>query len=243
MAIFSYAPIGYEGVIVSVKADIRRGLPGVEIVGIPASAVREARERIRAAVRNSGLDFPQGHIRLNLAPAGVWKDGAGFDLSLAAAILRRAGALPRIPQMNVLILGELTLTGEVRPVSGVVSAVVEGRREAISAYLVPRGNLREARIFGGLRIFGIRRLSELPDIFYRLGDSRDEGDPPGRAPRTDPFGMMKRLLLPRGGFCPYKGSDGDEAGPGGRRRRRAPPSALRSSGMREGNRPLIGVPN
>ena len=126
MGIYSYAPVGYEGVIVSVEADIRRGIPGMEVVGLPDSAVREARERVRAAVRNSGMEFPKGRILLNLAPAGIRKEGAGFDLSLAAAILGRQGAIHAVEKMKVLVLGELTLNGLVRPVSGVISAAAKG---------------------------------------------------------------------------------------------------------------------
>jgi magnesium chelatase family protein len=175
MEIFSYAPLGYEGLVVSVEADIRRGIPGLEVVGLPDSAVREARERVRAAVRNSGWDFPTGRILINMAPAGVRKEGAGFDLSLAAAILLRAQVLPRWPELRLMLLGELTLTGAVRPVSGVLSAVAKGRSEDISAFIVPRANLDEAKILKGPRVFGIDNLGNLPELFHRLGDPRDAG--------------------------------------------------------------------
>ena len=191
MAIFCYAPLGYEGVIVSVEADIRRGIPGMEVVGLPDSAVREARERVRAAVRNSGFEFPLGRILLNLAPAGIRKEGAGFDLSLAVAILGRSGILAACPRMNILVLGELRLTGEVQPVSGVVSAVAKGRQEPITAYIVPMSNLREARIIGGLRIFGIHQLSDLPEIFHRLVNSRDQGDFPSESGPSAPKDRWK----------------------------------------------------
>jgi magnesium chelatase family protein len=178
MEIYSYAPMGYEGLVVSVEADIRRGIPGLEVVGLPDSAVREARERVRAAVRNSGWDFPVGRILINMAPAGVRKEGAGFDLSLAAAILLRAQVLPRWPELRLMLLGELTLTGSVRPVSGVLSAVAKGRTEGISAFIVPRENLEEARILKGPRVFAIDNLGNLPELFHRLGDPRDGGAEP-----------------------------------------------------------------
>lgn len=188
MTIYAYAPLGYEGVIVSVEADIRRGIPGMEVVGLPDSAVREARERVRAAARNSGFEFPLGRILLNLAPAGIRKEGAGFDLSLAAAILGRSGVLASFPKMKVLILGELRLTGEVQTVSGVVSATAKGLKEGMGAYIVPASNLREARILGGLRVFGIHHLKNLPGIFHRLADPEDQGDFPQESGSAPPEG-------------------------------------------------------
>ena len=95
MNIISYCPGGFEGDIVSVEADLRTGIPGVDLVGMPDTAVRESIERVRIAIRNSGYEFPGKRIVVNLAPAGIKKEGASFDLPIAVSILQKAGQLDR----------------------------------------------------------------------------------------------------------------------------------------------------
>ena len=155
--IFSYAPLGYEGEVVSVEADLRRSIPGFDVVGLPDSAVREARERVRVAIRNSGFAFPAARILVNLAPADVRKEGSGFDLPIALAVIRagdtftsRSGHSPGAGdprgccERDVLALGELTLSGRVEPVKGVISAVCAGLERGIDRFVLPAENYREA---------------------------------------------------------------------------------------------------
>ena len=108
MHVMAYAPWGAEGVIIRVEADIRRGIPGVDITGLAEGAVREARERVRAAFRNSGYTFPPDRILINLAPAGVKKEGASLDLPIALSVMSAAGLAPSAE--NLMVRGELELS-------------------------------------------------------------------------------------------------------------------------------------
>jgi magnesium chelatase family protein len=143
----AYAPYGAGGIIIRVEADIRRGIPGVDITGLAEGAVREARERVRAAFRNSGLTFPLDRILINLAPAGLRKDGAALDLPIALAVMAAAGIAPVPP--NLLVMGELELSGRIRPVRGVLAAIAAGLNEGINEFIVPAENAAEAAILHG----------------------------------------------------------------------------------------------
>jgi magnesium chelatase family protein len=156
----SHATIGLEGELVSVEVDIRRGLPGIDIVGLPDGAVRESKERVRVAIRNSGFTFPAERILISLAPAGVRKEGASFDLPIALGILAASGQIGMDGTAAIMVLGELKLGGGVRPVNGVLSAVGTGLEAGIATFLVPRENLREALALGKGRIRGISSLRE-----------------------------------------------------------------------------------
>ncbi len=164
----SHAPVGFDGDLVSVEVDIRRGLPGIDLVGLPDGAVREARERVRVAIRNSGFVFPADHILVSLAPAAIRKEGASFDLPIALGVLAASGQVGCAAPGRLMVLGELTLGGQVRPVNGAISAVATGLGAGITDYLVPVENLREARALGGGRIFGIGSLKEAAALFARL---------------------------------------------------------------------------
>ena len=148
MSVLAYAPYGADGVIIRVEADIRRGIPGIDITGLAEGAVREARERVRAAFRNSGFNFPLDRVLINLAPAGLRKDGAALDLPIALAVMMAAGLVP-VP-VNLLVMGELELSGKVRPVRGVLAAISAGMafdcEEKINGFIVPRENQGEAFI-------------------------------------------------------------------------------------------------
>ncbi len=114
MNVAGFVNRGFEGDIVRVEVDLRRGIPGVDIVGLPDSAVKESRERVRVAVRNSGFLFPKERVLINLAPAGVRKEGASFDLSIAAGILFASGQLSCSLYSEIMFLGELELSGKIR---------------------------------------------------------------------------------------------------------------------------------
>jgi magnesium chelatase family protein len=159
----SHAPIGLDGELVSVEVDIRNGLPVVDVVGLPDGAVRESRDRVRVAIKNSGYDFPQERVLISLAPAGVRKMGASFDLPIALGILAASGQIPPISAGTAMVLGELNLGGGVRPVNGALSAVGTGAAAGIGRFLVPRENLREARLLGVGRVSGIGSLREAAD--------------------------------------------------------------------------------
>jgi magnesium chelatase family protein len=140
-------PYGAGGIIIRVETDIRRGIPGVDITGLAEGAVREARDRVRAAFRNSGFSFPLDRILINLAPAGMKKDGAALDLPIALSVMAAAGIAP-VPG-NLLVMGELELSGKIRPVRGVLAAIAAGLAEGITEFIVPAENSGEAAILAG----------------------------------------------------------------------------------------------
>ncbi|MBN1524357.1 MAG: YifB family Mg chelatase-like AAA ATPase [Spirochaetales bacterium] len=158
--ISSHAVIGVEGKVVTVEVDIRNGLPKIDIVGLPDNAVREAKERVRVAIRNSGFEFPCNHILVSLAPAGMKKGGAAFDLPIALGILLASGHLTLSRPGKTLVLGELNLSGNVRPVHGVLSAVEAGLKNGFTTFLVPKQNAREALILGKGNIYPVESLSQ-----------------------------------------------------------------------------------
>ena len=173
MTIMSFASFGYEGEIIKVEADLRRGLPIVDIVGLPGSAVKEARERMRAAIGNSDLPFPQERILINLSTADQKKEGSGFDLPIALAVLQTDCAL----DVPVMVIGELELSGRVRPVRGVLGALISGSAAGIDYFIVPKENEAEARIQQGVRIYGVETLREALECLYAIeAELRTEKD-------------------------------------------------------------------
>ncbi len=160
MPVLAHCGLGYDGVIVRVEAAIRAGIPGIDIVGMAGPAVRESRERVRSAIRLSGFAWPQQRILINLAPAGLRKSGATFDLPIALAILLASGQLPGRDRA-VLALGELQLDGTLRPVAGVLSAVIAGTQQhLIDAILLPEGNAAEAASVSGCPVYQLHSLAE-----------------------------------------------------------------------------------
>ena len=157
--IFGHAPFGVDGDLVAVEVDLRRGIPGVDIVGLPDDAVRESRERVRVAIRNSGFQFPRDRVLINLSPAGVRKVGAAYDLPLALAVLVASGQVPP-PDAPVLACGELNLAGAVHPVSGILTAVSAGAKAGHAWFLVPADNRREAEALGVGAVMSVASLTE-----------------------------------------------------------------------------------
>jgi magnesium chelatase family protein len=170
MQIMTYALSGFEGEIVSVEVDIRRGIPGTDLVGLPGNAVREAKERVRVAIRNSGFLYPLNRILVNLAPAGIKKGGASYDLPIALAILIESGQVKR-NLLKTLVLGELQLNGSIRPVRGVIAAVSAGIKNGISKFLVPHENEQEASAYGIGSISSAGNLKEAVRVI--LADHHD----------------------------------------------------------------------
>ena len=164
MSVMTYIPYGADGIIVRVEADIRRGIPGFDISGLAEGAVREARERVRAAFRNSGFSFPADRVLINLAPAGLRKDGAALDLPIAISIMIAAGLAPGAGEL--LIMGELELSGTVRPVRGVLAAISSGLKEGICEFIVPAENAREAAILTSARFTAANSLREAAHALF-----------------------------------------------------------------------------
>lgn len=161
MNIFSFSPFGYEGALVNVEVDLRRGIPAIDIVGLADGAVKESRERMQAAIRNAGFDFPMERVLISLSPADLKKEGAGFDLPIALAVLaanaESKGENDFISE-PVLVMGELELSGKIRPIKGVHAAVETAMANGIKKCIVPLLNADEAREISGMGVYGADTL-------------------------------------------------------------------------------------
>ena len=161
----AYAIDGVLSRRVTVEADVRAtGLPAFNVVGLADKAVREARERVRGAITNSGFDFCKGRITVNLAPAYLRKVGPSFDLPLALALLGASGQLPDVDLSQVAVCGELGLEGDVRHVRGVLAIAEGARRDGMTRLVVPRSRAAEAALIDALDIIGVETLQEAVDV-------------------------------------------------------------------------------
>lgn len=186
MDIFAYEPLGFEGFLVKVEVDIRRGIPAVDVVGLAAASVRESRERVRAAIRNSSFEFPQDRVLINLSPADLPKEGSLYDLPIALKILSASGAVPDCGK-SILVIGELTLDGYVCPVRGTLPALLQASRKGICDYIVPESNYAEAGRLRQGHLFPIGHVSEIPDILLSIRDgARFLSKHARRGPLQDP---------------------------------------------------------
>lgn len=159
---------GLEAFPVGVEVDITQGLPGFDIVGLPDAAVKESRDRVRAALKNCGFTFPAQRITVNLTPADRRKSGALYDLPILLALLDATEQL-KLPNGNCIFLGELSLSGEVRPVQGVLPMAADAARLGFENIFVPKANETEAAAVKGLRVFGIGHIKELTDFLGGKG--------------------------------------------------------------------------
>lgn len=164
----SVALFGVEGHVVDVEADLAEGVPGLTLTGLPDAAVAESRDRIRAAIVNSKETWPLRRITLALLPATLPKHGSGFDLPMAVAILLAAGAVPAEAIGDAVLVGELGLDGRLRPVRGVLAAVLAAARDGVSRVFVPAANASEAALVPGVEVRGFAMLTEL--IAHLRGD-------------------------------------------------------------------------
>lgn len=151
---------GIRGSIVTAECYISNGLPGFDIVGLPDAAVKEARDRVRAAAKSSGLSFPVSRITVNLAPASLKKAGTHYDLPILLSILAASGAIRR-PRSTSAFLGEVSLDGGIRPVSGVLPMALAARNAGIEYLFVPVENAAEATLARGPAVIPVRTVAEL----------------------------------------------------------------------------------
>lgn len=162
---YSYALRGIDAVLVQVEIDVSGGLPGIEMVGSLSGEVREAKERVRVAVKNSGFVLPARKMTVNLSPADIRKAGTGYDLAIALGILCGLSYLPAEPLAGSCMVGELGLDGRVRPVPGVLSCAYAAREQGFRRILVPEANVREAAVMEGIEVCGVRDLTEAARFF------------------------------------------------------------------------------
>lgn len=199
---------GIEGYIVSVECFFSGGLPRLDIVGLPGKAVSEAGERVRAAIKSVGYEWPVSRVTINLAPADVRKEGPVYDLPILLAVLTASGQIAPPPD-DALFIGELSLTGALRPVSGVLSMVLAARDAGLRRAYVPEGNAAEAAYAEGIEVFPVPTLVTLLNHLYH--GAVLSPCPPARA--ACGLGRFPRLL-------PRPGSADGQACAGDRRRRR-----------------------
>ena len=178
---FSVAVRGLDGEIVEIEADITSGLPGVHLVGLPDAALQESRDRVRAAITNCGNSWPMARLTLALSPATLPKMGSVYDLALAAAVLSAHGKKVWERLEKTVLLGELALDGRVRPIKGVLPAVLAAKREGWPAVVVPVDNLAEASLVDGIDVWGARTLGQLQSWFGGKAQLDDRIDAPQSA--------------------------------------------------------------
>jgi len=161
----SCAIYGLESFLADVEVDISKGLPGFDIVGLPDTAVKESRERVKAAVKNQEFYFPIKRITVNLAPADIKKEGPHFDLPIALGILAATEQLAENLFEGYIIAGELSLDGRVRPINGVLSMAIEARQNELRGIVIPWENAEEAALIDGIEVVGVKTLKEAVEFF------------------------------------------------------------------------------
>ena len=159
--VYSCAVIGLEGEIIEVEVDAGQGLPGMTIVGLPDAAVQESRERVQAAIKNTGLPYPRKRIVVNLAPAAVRKEGPAYDLPIALGVLIMHGLLPPDAASDSLVIGELSLDGSVRHARGVLPMAAVARDQGFKRILVPEVDAPEAGLIPGMEVIAVPSLVDL----------------------------------------------------------------------------------
>ena len=157
----SAALMGIDSYPVDVEVDLSNGLPAFDIVGLPDSAVKESRERVKTAIRNSNFSFPVKRITVNLAPADTKKEGASFDLPIALGILAACNLISALQLEDTLVTGELSLDGSVRPVNGVLPMMYDGFRRGVSKCFVPAENAEEAALVEGMTVYPVKSVKEI----------------------------------------------------------------------------------
>lgn len=167
--ILSFTLYGLEAIPVEVEVDLSRGLPGITIVGLPDSSIKESKERIRSALINSGFDFPLKKIIVNLSPADLKKEGTGFDIAIALGILSGEGLIERERLKNKAFVGELSLDGSLKGVRGILPFVLKAKELNLEEILIPLENLKEAKLVKDFRVSAFRHLREVFD-YLKFGD-------------------------------------------------------------------------
>jgi magnesium chelatase family protein len=167
--VYGMSVIGMESYPVSVEVDVSDGLPQFATVGLPDASVKESRDRIKAAIKNSGYSFPRNHVTVNLAPADIRKEGTGFDLPIALGILAAEKLVGTEALQDCFFMGELSLDGGVKGVRGVLPAVFKAREMGAKIFFVPKDNASEAGMVEGIDVYGVQSL---PDVVEFLGERR-----------------------------------------------------------------------
>ncbi|MEE1740651.1 YifB family Mg chelatase-like AAA ATPase [Streptomyces sp. BE147] len=190
----SVALVGVEGVVVEVQADLEPGVAAFALVGLPDKSLVESRDRVRAAVVNSGAEWPQKKLTVGLSPASVPKGGSGFDLAVACAVLGAAERIDPAAIADVVMIGELGLDGRVRPVRGVLPAVLAAAEAGYHHVVVPEQTAGEAALVPGVSVLGVRSLRQLIAVLADEPVPEEPADEQGR-----PDAMLAGLMMPGAG--------------------------------------------
>lgn len=174
---FSLALLGIDALPVEVEVDAGSGLPGFLIVGLPDTAVQEARERVKVAISNSGYKFPSKKVIVNLAPTNLRKEGSAFDLPMAVAVLSASGVIPPESLDGTAIVGALSLDGSLRGVRGALSISEGASRERMGRLILPAENADEAAATGGVEVYGMESLGEVVEFLRGEQDAEPAGAP------------------------------------------------------------------
>ncbi|AWK11418.1 YifB family Mg chelatase-like AAA ATPase [Streptomyces spongiicola] len=203
----SVALVGVEGVVVEVQADLEPGVAAFALVGLPDKSLVESRDRVRAAVVNSGAEWPQKKLTVGLSPASVPKGGSGFDLAVACAVLAAAERIDPGAIADLVLLGELGLDGRVRPVRGVLPAVLAAAEAGYQQVVVPERTAGEASLVPGVSVLGVRSLRQLIAVLNDEPVPREEPEGDGR-----PGAMLAGLVVPGAGLGTGLATDPGRAG-------------------------------
>ena len=163
--VFSSAVLGVDAYLVEVEVDIALGLPQFATVGLPEGAVKESKERVRAAIKNCGYDFPQRRITVNLAPADIRKEGSAFDLPISLGIIAATGLIDHEKLGDYVIMGELSLDGKIKPVKGALPSSICARDSKLEGIIIPKENAEEAAVVDGVRVLPAESLQDLVEFF------------------------------------------------------------------------------
>ncbi len=159
----SMSLLGLDGFLIYVQVDVSAGIPGWDIVGLPDTSVKEAKERVRTAIKNSGYELQSRKIIVNLAPADTKKEGSAFDLPIAIGILLCTEVIGQIPE-NIAFIGELSLDGKINKVNGVLPMCIEAKKLGIKQVVLPKENAQEAAVVEDLNVYGANTLGEVVDF-------------------------------------------------------------------------------
>lgn len=159
----SMSLLGLDGFLIYVQVDVSAGIPGWDIVGLPDTSVKEAKERVRTAIKNSGYELQSRKIIVNLAPADTKKEGSAFDLPIAIGILLCTEVIGQIPE-NIAFIGELSLDGKINKVNGVLPMCIEAKKLGINQVVLPKENAQEAAVVEDLNVYGANTLGEVVDF-------------------------------------------------------------------------------
>ena len=160
--VLSSAVIGIDGCLVEVEVDIVQGLPSFTIVGLPETAVKESKERVKSAIQNSGYKFPADRITVNLAPANLRKEGPAYDLPIALGVLAASEQVPPHALDGAMVVGELSLDGSVRHVRGALPMAAKARQEGVKRLYVPLEDAAEAALIPDVEVIGVRAIRVYP---------------------------------------------------------------------------------